>query len=341
MLKKLIGVFILVLLTVSCGGKNGGDKEGVVEIKIAHDNAVTASGHLGILEFKKIVEEKSGGKINVIIYPGGQLGDNSTMFEMTRRGDIQMAVGDPTLISQTIPEYSLWTLFYLFDSYEHVYAFLDGPVAKKLLEPISAFDVTGLGYLSAFGFRNLSNSKRAVNFAKDVEGLKIRGYNPTQIKGWEGAGVHLSTISWTELFTSLQQNLIDGQECATVSFYEQRFYETQKYWALTQHIYTSWLWYANTEFLNGLSLEYRKIIDESVAHTIKIQRDISSKKEEEALTKLREAGVEITEFPLDQKAILRDKMNAAIVDIVVDNAGEQLYGEFMSGVEDARKESAN
>ncbi len=307
-----------------------------VEIRIAHDNAVTTPGHKAFLEFEKMVETATDGRISITIFPGGQMGSVTDAFEMTRRGDLEMSVAATTLLTQTIPEFAVWDSFYLFDNAEHAHAVLDGAAGKKLLEPLDRYNLKGLGYME-IGFRNFSNSKRAVVGLADLSGLKIRGYSPMQIKAWSAVGTNLTSLSWTEVFTSLQQNLIDGQECATSSFYDARFYEAQKYWSLTEHIYTNWMWYVNKNFWNNLSAADQALLSDSASKTIALQRQFSKDAELIALDKIKVAGIAINEVPIATKRQMGDLMNKAVKDEIVARSGSEVYDFVMNYIESSRK----
>ncbi|AXI00142.1 TRAP transporter substrate-binding protein DctP [Sporosarcina sp. PTS2304] len=340
---KSLVCFALVILVggilAACGGDSAkntkGDKD-TVEIQIAHDSGTDHPANKALAEFKKNVEDKSDGKIKVKVFPAAQLGTVTDTMEQTRRGDIQMSFGASTLFSQSIPEFAIWDSFYLFDDAEHAHRVLDGEAGKKLMESLEAKKLTGLGFME-IGFRNFSNNKRPIEKMEDVKGLKIRGYSPIQIKGWESLGVSLTNLAWPEVFTSLQQNLIDGQESATTSFYEMKFYEAQKYWSLTQHVYTDFLWYANKEFMDSLSDENRQLIEEEAKAAIDSERAMIAENEVETLEKLKEAGINVNEVPLEERRKMGEVMNAAVKKDIIDKTGQELYDFVMEQVEAERK----
>lgn len=337
---KRVLVVLMILMFAGAGLFAAGQQEGAagekqINIKLAHDNSVQTPAHKAFEEFKKIVEEESDGRITVSIFPGGQMGSVQDTFEQTRRGDIQMSVGATTLFTQTIPEFAVWDSFYMFDDAAHAHRVLDGTAGKKLLEPLEAMDLVGLGYME-IGFRNFSNSKRSLVTPEDVSGLKIRGYSPIQIKAWESVGCSLTSLSWSEVFTSLQQNLIDGQECATGSFLSAKFYEAQDYWSLTQHIYTNFMWYANAEFMNSLSAADRALIESAAKRTIDLDRELIASDEVAALEKLKEYGVQVEEVPLETRRALGEKMNNAVKSEIIEKCGQETYDFVMEEIKKSR-----
>ncbi|GAA0181290.1 TRAP transporter substrate-binding protein [Clostridium sediminicola] len=353
-MKKSIKLLVSMLLVgamaatmTACGGSktnnsaDKGEKEPdkkaeKIEIRIGHDSSVETPAHKALLEFEKSVEEKSDGRIDIVIYPSAQLGSAQEMFDQTRRGDIDMGIGATTLFTQSIPEFAVWDSFYMFDDSAHAHRVLDGKAGKELMKPLEANMLTGLGYME-IGFRNFSNSKRPITSAEDVKGIKIRGYNPIQIKAWESVGVTLTSLSWAEVFTSLQQNLIDGQECATTSFVTAKFYEAQEYWSLTRHIYTNYLWYANTKFMDGLSAEDRKLIEDEAKVAIDMERELMAKQEEETLAKLPDLGIEINEVPVEERQKMGKLMNEAVKEDIVGKCGQEIFDMVMGEIEAERQ----
>lgn len=332
---KVIILAVAVMLGLSGCSSTSNDSD-KIELRIGHDNSVQTPGHKAFLEFEKMVEERSNGRIDVVIFPAEQLGSIQDMFEKTRIGDIQMSIGATTVFTQTIPEFAVWDLFYLFDDEEHARRVLDSEAGKEMMKPFERMNLEGLGYME-IGFRSLSNNKRSVEAVEDVKGLKLRGYNPLMIKAWEALGSNLNSLSWSEVFTSLQQNLIDGQECAVQSFYDTKFYEAQKYLSLTNHIYTNWLWYANQDFMDSLSTEDRELVYECVDETIKIQRELVDKEVDLVLNKIEEAGVQINEVDLNVRQKMGEKMNGAIKDTIINKCGQENYDLVMKAIEKERK----
>lgn len=328
------------LIFAGCGTKkednSAGQNDNVIKIRLAHDNNVNTPLHKAFLKFAESVSEKSGGKMEVIIFPGGQMGSVQDTFEQCRRGDIEMSGSTTSNFTRAIPEFSVWESFYMFDDTDHAKRVLGSEAGKKMMEPLSRMDLTGIGYME-LGFRNFSNSKRPINTADDLKGLKIRGYNPLQIKAWESLGVNTTSVSWTELFTSLQQKLIDGQECATNSFYTEKFYEAQKYLSLTKHVFTNFLWYANANFLNSLSDENKAIIMDCAKEAIDYNWELSDQTESETIQKLKDIGFTVNDVSLDERHKMGEIINTAISDDIISSCGQDNYDMVQKAIEDERQ----
>lgn len=308
----------------------------VIKIRVAHDNNVNTPLHKAFLYFEELVEERSNGEIDVVVLSGGQMGSVQDTFEQCRRGDIEMSGSTTSNFTRAIPEFAVWESFSMFDDADHAKRVFESEAGKKMMEPLNRHNLDGIGYME-LGFRNFSNSKRPINTVQDLKGLKIRGYNPIQIKAWESLGLNTTSVSWNELFTSLQQNMIDGQECATTSFYTERFYEAQKYWSLTKHVFTNFLWFANHDFMESLSEEHRQIVLDCAKEAIDFNWELANKTEQETLDKLTAEGFAVNDVPVEVRREMGETMNAAVKPNIVSQCGEEIYSMVMDAVAEQRQ----
>ncbi|MCM3716112.1 TRAP transporter substrate-binding protein [Alkalihalobacillus oceani] len=334
-----IGSFLLLLSVLAgCQGsiesETGATGQEEVFLRIGHDSSADHPSNVALETFKENIESASEGRIKVEIFPHAQLGNAAEMMEQTRRGDLEMSLG-ATVHYTSIPEFQVFNSFYMFEDAPHAHRVLDGEAVQNLLNVLEPNGLTGIGFME-IGFRNFTNNSRPIETKEDVSGLRIRGYNPIQIKGWESLGVSLTSIDWAEMFTSLQQGLIDGQESATISFYDERFFEAQDYLSVTNHIYTPYLWYANKNFMESLSEDNKQLILAEASKAIDMQRDLMTQLEEETLAKLEQEGVQINEVSLEERDRMGEVMNEAIREDIISQVGSELYEEFMEQVEEER-----
>lgn len=351
-MKKTIGLMVLIVLLVAvmmfltaCGGSKDTpvpdtgktEPEKKIDVRIAHESQVAHPSHVALEEvFKKIVEEETNGRITVTIYPASQMGNAQANLELVRRGDIEMTLNSTTHYIQSIPEFAVWESYFLFEDADHAYRVLDGKAGQELMKPLEKMGLVGLGYME-IGFRNFSNGKKSLNTVEDFKGLKIRGYNPLMMKAWNSVGVQTTSLTWAEVFTALQQGLIDGQECATVSFHNAKFYEPNPYWTLTGHVYTNFLWKANKAFMDSLTAEDRELIERAAKEAIIAERQMLQDQEEEILKELTSLGVTINELPVEEKRKLGEIMNDAIAEDIIALCGQEVYDFVMAEVAAARK----
>ena len=189
-------------------------------IRLAHDSKESSPLHRALMAFEQRVESDSRGEIQVELYPGAQLGGVRETTEMVRQGNLQMTAGASVLLTSIVPEFNVLDIFYLFRDAAHAHRALDHPdVGGLLLDAMASKGLKGLGYMEV-GFRSITSSKRPITALADIEGLKIRAAaNPIQIDAWRALGAAPTPLSWGEIFTSLQQGLINTQESAVYSVY--------------------------------------------------------------------------------------------------------------------------
>ena len=314
----------------------GQSETDVIKVRIAHDNNVNTPLHKSFLKYEELVEEASNGEIDVVILSGGTMGSVQDTFEQCRRGDIEMSGSTTSNFATAIPEFAVWESFGLFDDEAHAKRVLESDAGKQLMEPLERHNLVGMDYME-LGFRNFSNSKRPIETLDDLKGLKIRGYNSIQIKAWEALGLNTTSVSWGELFTSLQQKMIDGQECAMTSFYTEKFYEAQDYWSLTRHVFTNYLWYANKDFMDSLSEEHRQILKDCAQEAIDYNWELNIETEQSTLDQLRAEGFAVNDVSLEVRREMGRIMNDAVREDIVALCGQEIYDMVMDTVEEQRQ----
>lgn len=287
-------------------------------------------------QLEKDVETKTD-KIDIQLFPAGQLGTDMESFDNVRGGGFEMTVLNPLVINTTLKDLAALDRYFLFDNEEHASRFFHGEGGQYVLDMFQQMETQGLGFFP-LGFRELTNSKKPITSMDDMKGLKIRGYNPVQISVWEAAGCNLSSVSWNELFTAMQQKLIDGQECALTTVYDSKFYEVQKYLTLTNHLYSTDILVANKNFMDSLSPENAAVLNECLetafANQYKMYTDNLNTITEELQSKY---GVEISELSKEAKEAMVEKMAPVGEKAIVDICGQENLDKIKAFADAARK----
>lgn len=314
MLKKISIISLMVILVTlfsACGNSNktSGDANtksettGVKTIRISHVLQEDHPTNTTLLNyFKPMVEEKSGGKIKVEIYPNAQLGSDRQAIESVINGSIEMSVPGGPVVSGFYEPYMVYDLPFLFDSREAAYAALDGELKDKISEGLlKAQNIRILG-IGENGFRHITTSKKPIKTPEDLKGLKIRTMEcPVHLKTFEALGANPTPIAFNELFTALQQGTVDGQENPIAIIYTSKLYEVQKYLTLDGHYYVNCPYIINENFWNSLSDEEQKIVQEAIDETVKQQRSELEKQEKEYLDLIKKSGTEVIELTPEQR----------------------------------------
>lgn len=302
-------------------------------IRLAHDSQETSPVHKAMLYFEQEIESQSGGSIEVEIYPARQLGDVRETTELVQQGNLQMTFGASVLLAPYVPELNVLDLFYLFRDTEHAHSSLDNPeVGQLLLNSMEKKGFHGMGFMES-GFRSITSSKHPINTFEDLEGLKIRAAsNPTQINAWKAVGAAPTPLSWGEIFTSLQQGLINTQESALYSVYAERFYEAQQYLSLTEHIYTNYVLFMNKSFWDELSPTDQALINSITKKTIIKQRAFADAQNKSVIEDLKNKGMVVNEVSQSVKDQMKTNMNTAVYDTLRDKTGPVLFDKIINKI---------
>ncbi|MDR1194650.1 MAG: TRAP transporter substrate-binding protein, partial [Peptococcaceae bacterium] len=240
-------------------GEAGGIADGKV-FTIKYGGTVPDSHQFtqGIYLFKELVEEKSGGRIRVSIFPNNQIGGPRDLAEGVQMNSIQMCDNSPAAISGFTDALMPLTMPFLFPSREIAYQFIDGPYGLEITERVAAQTGIRIAGWGENGIRQLTNSKRAIKTPEDMAGLKIRVMeSPVFIKIFEALGASPTPMSLAELFTALQQKTVDGQDNPYSVTASNKFYEVQSYMTDLSHTFDYGVYMVSEEFYQSLPEDLR------------------------------------------------------------------------------------
>lgn len=279
-------------------------------IKLGHALEDKHPQNLGALRFAELVSQKTSGKVEVQVFPSGGLGDDRALQEAVGNGTIQMAVvGNTTGIA---PKTEVFRLPFIFQGPEHAYRVLDGPVGEEVYSGLIA---NGIRVLTVYdnGFRQVTNSKRPITKLADFKGLKLRvPESKIYISTFNAIGANPTPMAFGEVYSGLQQGVIDGQENPLATIYTSKMQEVQKHLAITNHMYTSAPVIISESFWKSLPADIQKAIRDAATESRSFNREKFRSLEDEYLTELKKAGMTVTS--VDQKEL--------------QNAVEPVYGEF-------------
>jgi tripartite ATP-independent transporter DctP family solute receptor len=320
MRKKMLACFLGTLIALAVVGcSSGGGSEGsgsnaatapVLEksilIKLAHGAPEEHSSHQGFLKFKEIVEAESKGVMTVEIYPNNQMGGDREIVEGTQFGNITGGYSSQSAIAGFAKEFAVLDAPFMFKSREEVYKVFDGEAGEKLLNYFEGINIKGLGYAEN-GFRNLTCNKEIRN-PNDLKGVKIRVMeSEIQILTWSSLNANPTPMAFGELFTALQQKVVDAQENPAEFIYTNKFYEVQDYLMLTRHIYSPLLMFVNLDFYKNLTPTHRSLVDTASKEAIAHNRKIATENEVKALEAIKN-DIKIVDLSEKELQTFKDKM---------------------------------
>ncbi|MBA9027350.1 TRAP transporter substrate-binding protein [Peribacillus huizhouensis] len=342
-LKRTVMAMVLpsMLVISGCGAdstKSGGKvKEGIQTrtIKAGIGNSESHPQGQGMVKFKELVEEKSGGKIKVQNYFDATLGDDLKMTEALQAGMQEITVPSTSPLVGIIPEYGIYDFPFVFKEEEEAYAVLDGKIGQTLLDKLPEHGLIGLGYWEN-GFRQLTNSKHPVETADDFKGLKIRTMqNEVHLDAFNELGANPTPMAFSEVFTALESKSVDGQENPLATIVTQKYDEVQSYLSLTNHVYTPFILLVSKKFWDGLSEEEQNILQESAQEARDYQRKVNRKDNELAIKKLEEAGMKINEVSEQEMENMKEIIQP-VTDKYAKKFGKDLVEEMKAEVEKVR-----
>ena len=204
-------------------------------IKFAHQNPAGHPIVMGMEKFAEIVKAKSGGKIKVNLFPGGVLGSDQANVSALQGGTLEMVVLNTGILASQVKELSIFDFPFLFTTTKEADAIVDGPVGKKMHAKLEEKGIVGLSYWE-LGFRNMTNSKRPLNKVEDIAGLKLRVIpNPINVDWVKALDANPTPLPFPEVYAAMEQKAIDGHENPVTVINANKFYEVQKYIAMTGH----------------------------------------------------------------------------------------------------------
>ena len=256
--------------------------------------------------FKEQVEERTGGTVTVELYEDNVLGDDLTVCEMTQAGDVGIVVTATSSFAPVYPDFFAFDGPFMFLDKEDAYAKLDGPAGQAILDGLEAVNLKGLTYWES-GFRHLTNNDTTAETPDLIKNLKIRVMqNEVHIAAWKAWGANPTPMSFTELYTALQQGTVDGMECPLGIIYGSNFQEVQKYLTLTGHIYTPFPVLMNLDLWNSMNEAQQEVLMECIKESTDYERERSTYYEGEILKAMEEQGIIITEPTSEEKQEWKD-----------------------------------
>ena len=252
---------------------------------------------LGMVRFAQLVRERTQGRVAVQIHHSRQLGDERQVVEGLQLGTVHLTVTSTGPLGGFVPEMNVLDLPFLFRDASHAYKVLDGEIGRGLLDKFEAVGIKGLAFWEN-GFRHVTTGKTPVERPADLKGLKIRVMeNRVHQAAFRQLGADATPMAWGEVFTSLQQGLLDAQENPIPIVSTFKLYEVQKYLSLTGHVYSPAPVLMSKKTWDRMPPDVQKILLDTAMEVAKIQRQLNRGQEEKQVGELRAKGMTVIEKP--------------------------------------------
>jgi len=297
----LLGALLLVSLGCSPRSKPK-------VLKLAHGLSVDHPVHLSMEFMARRLAETSEGKLTLQIYPSSQLGGERQCLELLQIGSLAMTKVSAAVLENFSPDYRVFGLPYLFQDRAHTYAVLDGPIGQDLLVGIERYWLRGLTFFDA-GYRSFYTKERPIHGPDDLEGLKVRVMeSAVALELIHTLGGSPTPIAFGELYTALQQGVVDGAENNPPSFYTSRHYEICQYYCLDEHTAIPDVLLISKRSWDRLSEQEQKWLQAAADEAKAEQRRLWQAAEKKALQAVQAAGVEVISLDKEPFMVQTQKM---------------------------------
>jgi tripartite ATP-independent transporter DctP family solute receptor len=288
---------LLVLALSACvlWGSGSGCREGsgVTVIKLGHGLDPSHPVHQAMEFMARRLEERSSRRLRMDIYPSEQLGSERECLELLQIGSLSMTKVSCSVLEGFVPTMSVLSLPYIFRDEEHRTRVLDGEIGRRLLLEGESVWLRGLCYYDA-GCRSFYTKDRPILSPDDLKGIKLRTQeSPTSLRMVQVLGGSPTPIAWGELYSALQQGVVDGAENNPPSFYLSRHYEVCRYYSLDEHTAVPDVLLVGTRFWEDLPKEFQVLLQETAWESASYQKKLWKQATEEALFEVQKAGVSV------------------------------------------------
>lgn len=276
--------------------------------------------------FADAVEKASGGKMKVRAIGAAALGPDVQMQQALIGGAQEMMVGSTATLVGITKEMAIWDTPFLIANTKEADAMLDGPMGDKIKAKLQDKGLVGLVYWEN-GFRNLTNSKHAINKMEDLQGIKLRVMqNNVFLNSFQTLGANAIPMAFSELFSALETKTVDGQENPFNTILSSKFYEVQKYMTVTNHVYSPWIVLASKKWWDQLSKDEQKVLLDAAKVSRDFERKDTRDEAARAMGDLKAKGMQVNELSPAESARMRDKLTKVYAGIGAD-VGMELWNE--------------
>lgn len=304
---------------------------GKIVLRFPHIQPATDPVGQTVIDLAELVARKTNNRVEIKVYPAGQLGGEKEILEGLILGTFDMSYISTALASNVVPEFGMFDLPFVFRDLDHAYKVMDGPVASELGDLL--LKRRGLRVLTWWevGFRDVFSKKGAIRRPEDFKGLKIRSPQAEVfMKTFLAVGAVPTPIPWPEVYNALQTNLVDAAETSLAYGYSNKWYEVTKYASKTRHIFTAWSLDISDKVYRGLPAEVQKALVEAAREATVRHRERTQASDAQAEERLKASGMAVND--LDQ-APLR-----AMVQPVWNEIGGKVKGgkELLQRIQETR-----
>ena len=284
-------IIFIVILFVSL---NCSDNSDTYILKIASSAPIDEPGSQALLNFSKLVNERSEGRIQAKLFANGALGNNRDVTEGLLIGSIEMQMASSSPLAVFIPSLNIFEMPFLFENNEHMFAVLDSYIGDRFKKDFEASGLHLMGYFT-FGVRHIMTRNHPIHSIKDLQGLKIRTMeSKPHIDAFKSFGASPLPMAYSDLFTSLETGVLDGAEAANSNYYPKKFFEVAPFWAQIGWLRLVAPVIMSKKFYDRMPIDLQQIVDTSLSELVDYERELYTQISNKRLQQLEKLNVGIT-----------------------------------------------
>lgn len=302
-------------------------------LRLSHNVGDTTTWHQGAEKFGELLAERTDGALTVRVFPNAQLsgGDQMRQAEMVGRGALDLVVTSAINVTPLVPEMAVFSLPYLYASYEQVDATTQGAPGEMLSEILLERGIVVLAW-GENGFREVTNNVREIRTPEDMRGLNMRVAGPMYIDVMDALGANPQQMQWGETLTALQQGVVDGQENPIGAvIIPQQVYEVQRYLTAWHYSYDPIFLGISRAKWDSYDAGMQEILREAAVEAMAYQREITREGTAQGIAFLREQGMEVYEPTEEELAAFRAATQPAF-DTWAARVGPEIVGAFQDAI---------
>lgn len=294
------------------------------ELNFAHVVRPTTPKGAAADEFKRILEERSNGRITVTVFPDSQMGNDQEINEQILGGTLDINAPFFSTLTSFVPEFELFDLPYLFSSEEEIFNALHGQVGEKFNEYLQEKGLVGLGYWSG-GFKQLTNNVRPVRSVEDLDGLKIRvSQSPLLVSQFRAINAGGISVPFSELYSALQTGTVDGQENPVSNIASRKFYEVQDYMTVSDHGFMGYALIMSKAKYDAMPADLQALLQEVSNEVTAWQWEQTAAMDSEYMQEIIDSGMTIDEFGPAEKEAYREATAVVYEEFAAKENGQEL-----------------
>ncbi len=329
--KKFVAAVLVVSVSTALftgcrrGGEQADQSGDTYTLQVGHVVTADHSYHLGLERFAELLDEKTNGRVQVEIFPAGQLGNEADLIEGLTMGTIDMALCNSGNLASFTDAYEAFDLPFLFRDEAHAHAVLDSEIGQAALDSLESVGIKGLSNWEN-GFFCTWNNKRPIETPEDMKGLKIRANNnPIHIAAYKELGVSAITMGWSEVYTAIQNGTVDGVSVSIPSMYTANIQEVAPYISNSGEFYVTVILMMSMDRFNSLPEDIQTALLEAAKEATSYQREVNAEQTSKYLQALRDAGYTVTDV---DKSVFKD----ACWDAIYARYGEAIGEEKIQSI---------